>query len=172
MSRPPAEMFDRVVEWFLTGSPVIGATEPPMSGNSPAAAILAGDSLARYRDLASEALLAEQGFVERGVLISAESELVGVWCLPEEMDSSSPVVIFCNAGRNPHIGWARGSVTLARRLARQGIASLRFDLPGLGDSLPLPDPPQNYFTTASRRLICARGSTLSRRNGATTIPSV
>jgi hypothetical protein len=38
-------------------------------------------------------------------------------------------------GRDPHYGPCRQSVTLARELARLGIASLRMDFAGLGDSL-------------------------------------
>jgi pimeloyl-ACP methyl ester carboxylesterase len=34
----------------------------------------------------------------------------------------------------PHVGWARGTVESARMLAAEGIASLRIDLPGLGQS--------------------------------------
>ncbi len=39
-----------------------------------------------------------------------------------------------NAGRAPHQGWARQHVALARRLAGEGVATLRLDLPGTGDS--------------------------------------
>ena len=48
------------------------------------------------------------------------------------------VVLICNAGRDPHYGAARQGVALARRLAAGGIASLRMDFAGLGDSLGPP----------------------------------
>lgn len=47
-----------------------------------------------------------------------------------------PAVILLNAGLLHHVGQNRLNVTLARRLARQGYRSFRFDFSGIGDSLP------------------------------------
>lgn len=46
----------------------------------------------------------------------------------------SPTVLWLNAGLLPSVGPFGWYVTLARRLARQGIGSFRFDLSGIGDS--------------------------------------
>lgn len=46
----------------------------------------------------------------------------------------TPTVIFSNEAYHHHIGPGRLWVDLARRLATLGLASLRFDLSGLGDS--------------------------------------
>jgi hypothetical protein len=60
--------------------------------------------------------------------------LVGVLSMPEGVPSNGPVVVMWNVGLNHHVGPSRIWVELARRLARQGIASFRFDMSGLGDS--------------------------------------
>jgi len=60
--------------------------------------------------------------------------LFGILCEPEEGALSRRSVVFVNPGATHRIGDARISVTLARRLARQGFASLRFDVGTLGDS--------------------------------------
>ena len=63
-----------------------------------------------------------------------DATLAGVLCEPVATPAKT-CVILPNAGSNPHFGWARMSVDHARALAGAGIASLRFDLSGLGDSL-------------------------------------
>lgn len=82
-------------------------------------------------------LLVTPDYREISELFAIENGMAGVWCLPANEAAETPFVIFCNAGRNPHHGWARSSVSMARQLAARGFASLRFDLPGLGDSLPM-----------------------------------
>jgi alpha/beta superfamily hydrolase len=59
--------------------------------------------------------------------------LAGMFCAPV----GRPVrhsVLMVNTGGHPHVGHARIMVTFARRLARQGIASLRMDAAGTGDA--------------------------------------
>jgi pimeloyl-ACP methyl ester carboxylesterase len=50
-----------------------------------------------------------------------------------------PGVVFSNAGLVHRVGANRLHVTLARKLAAKGIASLRFDHSGIGDSPPARD---------------------------------
>lgn len=123
-SRTPHMLFDRLVEWLgrgdLTAVVATGVEIPPAVLNGPS-------------------------FIESGLLIPSAVDLAAVWCRPVQMEVAKPVVIFCNAGRNPLQGWARGAVTMARQLAAQGISSLRFDLAGLGDSPPLPQPPREVL---------------------------
>lgn len=61
----------------------------------------------------------------------ADAEFCGVLTLPPRPRRALALL---NAGRAPHQGWARQHVALARRLAAEGVATLRLDLPGTGDS--------------------------------------
>ena len=67
--------------------------------------------------------------------------LAGVLCLPAEPFAPRRAAIWLNSGRNHHIGWARQAVDLSRRLARSGVAVLRMDLAGIGDSPAHPRTP-------------------------------
>ncbi len=60
--------------------------------------------------------------------------LFGMLCRPMTGDGDRAVIIV-NTGRDPHYGLARFGVEFARRLAAEGIASLRMDFGGLGDSV-------------------------------------
>ncbi|WP_204267123.1 hypothetical protein, partial [Escherichia coli] len=55
------------------------------------------------------------------------------------------VVVLTNSGGVPHIGWARMTVTFARALAAEGIASLRMDFAGLGDSRAETETPTPFY---------------------------
>ena len=63
--------------------------------------------------------------------------LVGVLTEPDGLRRDTPVVVMSNVGLN-QCAWAPLEcwVELARRLARHGVPSLRFDVSGLGDSAP------------------------------------
>jgi hypothetical protein len=60
-------------------------------------------------------------------------------------------VIIGNSGGDPHTGISRFSVVLARRLANQGIASLRMDFGGLGDSVLGPDDGEGHLFATDRK---------------------
>ncbi|PSJ60276.1 alpha/beta fold hydrolase [Pseudaminobacter soli (ex Li et al. 2025)] len=79
-------------------------------------------------------VLEGDGYVEQPLVLEPAPEICGVLCMPVRTEVSDEVVLILNAGAIPHIGWARGAVDMARALARQGIASMRIDLPGLGQS--------------------------------------
>ncbi|QCK88526.1 alpha/beta fold hydrolase [Phreatobacter aquaticus] len=83
------------------------------------------------------AVLEGTGFVEEPITFGPAGQLFGVLCRPSSL-ATGEVLLILNAGRNPHIGWARSTVAMARRLAAEGTASFRFDLRGIGDS---PDRP-------------------------------
>lgn len=77
-------------------------------------------------------------FTETSFTFGPDNRLFGVVCRPSTPAANNPAIIIMNAGRNPQVGWARSSVTLARRLAGDGVATLRFDLGGIGDSADRP----------------------------------
>ena len=67
-----------------------------------------------------------------------DRRLIGVLTVPEKSRSeNTPAVVFLNAGIIHRVGPNRIHVRLCRMLAEAGIPSFRFDLPGVGDSLPL-----------------------------------
>jgi pimeloyl-ACP methyl ester carboxylesterase len=66
-----------------------------------------------------------------------EQRLFGVLCRPLGRQPSA-IAVLANSGRDYHIGWGRASVEQARALAQRGIASLRFDAIGIGDSPAAP----------------------------------
>jgi len=77
-------------------------------------------------------VLRPPGAVERVVAFGAN--LRGVLCEPEHAVSHSPAVLFCNTGGDPRAGSGGFASQAARRLAAQGLTSLRFDFAGQGDS--------------------------------------
>ena len=82
--------------------------------------------------------LTGSNFTETSFVFGPDDRLFGVLCRPGRPAANNPAMIIMNAGRNPHVGWARSSVSLARRLAADGIATLRFDLGGIGDAVDRP----------------------------------
>jgi pimeloyl-ACP methyl ester carboxylesterase len=90
---------------------------------------------------------------EQAIRFGPDSILSGVFCRPDgEPDPSRPALLFWNVGLLHRVGPFRMYVDLARRLAAQGFASLRFDLSGLGDSLPARDQaPRHERVTAEIR---------------------
>ncbi|UTD26757.1 alpha/beta fold hydrolase [Bradyrhizobium sp. WD16] len=114
------------------------------------------------------ARIGDDSMREEALVFGPDHRLFGVLCQPARVSGPSPVLIMVNAGRNPHTGWARSSVTLARRLAAHGIASLRFDLGGIGEGIDRPDArdhldellysdAQDAECRAAIDLVCARG---------------
>ncbi len=86
--------------------------------------------------------------IEKAVVFGKFKTLVGVVTEPDSAAASNrPAVILANAGLIHRIGPNRVYVKLARSLAAQGYLVLRFDISGVGDSLPRPDlMPVEEFT--------------------------
>jgi pimeloyl-ACP methyl ester carboxylesterase len=125
-ARPPLSTIAAVVDWV---------TQRARERRTPVRALAA----ARPHTLQAAALNGA-GFVERPIRFGPGGRLFGVICEPAGKASSS-AIIFVNAGRDYHIGWARVTVGQARAFAENGIASLRFDTSGIGDSLADPEGP-------------------------------
>jgi len=72
---------------------------------------------------------------EHTVVFGDDSPLVGIITEPDGgYQENVPVFLFLNAGLDHRAGPHRLYVTLARKLAAVGVASLRFDFSGIGDS--------------------------------------
>lgn len=84
-------------------------------------------------------------FREEPQRFGPDGRLFGVLTVPAGARSRKPVVLMLNRGLNPHIGWRRVAVEHARALASEGVASLRIDLAGLGESGEEPGRPENLI---------------------------
>lgn len=74
---------------------------------------------------------------EQTLILGAENHLVATFTPPDSAAAhgAPPIVaLLTNSGVIPRSGPHRMNVHLARRLAAQGIPSVRFDMSGLGDS--------------------------------------
>jgi alpha/beta superfamily hydrolase len=80
-----------------------------------------------------------------------EQQMFGMLCEPRRARDAAPAVVFANTGRAHHIGEARFATVFARRLAENGVSSLRVDLHNIGDS-PLDDGNSLYTKAAHRDL--------------------
>lgn len=140
--RAPREVFAALVDWLAATAPVHPRSVP----GAPQPIML-------------------DGAMHRDELVAFDGErLAGVLTWPQG-PARRRAVLFLNAGANPHVGWARQTVELARDLAAQGWASLRFDVAGLGDSprregrpeqIPYSDEQQDDVITALD-LLAAQG---------------
>ena len=73
---------------------------------------------------------------EIACVFGSQCQLTGVYTAPSGAHEEQPCAVYLTADLLHHIGPSRLHVELARHLARQGIAGLRFDLSGAGDSEP------------------------------------
>ncbi|WP_175941549.1 alpha/beta fold hydrolase [Caballeronia sp. BCC1704] len=67
-----------------------------------------------------------------------EDGLIGIMCEPRRPVSRGSAFLLANTSASSRVGDSRLSVRIARDLARRGIASLRFDARGRGDSPAAP----------------------------------
>ncbi len=118
----PHDAFDSLIAWLREDL-------PPATGREPAHRIVT---------------LQRRSWQETPIRFGPDHTLFGVYCAPAECRPSH-VVLFLNHGSNHHIGWGRGSVRLARRFAAMGMASLRIDIAGLGDSPAPAGVPENQL---------------------------
>lgn len=128
--RLPHAVFARLTQWLAEGAATTERAVVPQSA----------------------ARLTLEGCSEEAVRFGDAERLFGVLCRPDapRSDGFVPTVLFLNTGHHHHIGFGRMAVNMARRLAAEGIASLRFDSAGLGDSEAMPDRPEGviYSTEA------------------------
>ncbi len=108
----PAQGFGRLVDWLGALARPAAAQELPPPAPMP---------------------LALPGAEETPVFVRRAPDLFGVFCAPLR-GPAGPALLFLNTGANRHIGTSRMTVTMARRLADLGFASLRLDVAGVGES--------------------------------------
>lgn len=83
----------------------------------------------------------------RESLVRFGSGTFGVLTEPTTESRARPVVVLHNIGANHRVGSNRLYVTWARAFAAEGLSTLRFDRPGLGDS-PAIGEVENYVYSA------------------------
>ncbi len=74
--------------------------------------------------------------METMVRFGPQDQLVGVLCEPDG-GGTGPLLVLPSAGLQPRFGPFRLHVELARRLARSGVRTFRFDVPGVGEATRL-----------------------------------
>lgn len=109
---PPWEVFARVAEWLDGAYPGRRTTPPPAT--TLALPLMGPD------------------FSEQAVRFG--KDLAGVICEPLTGGAPRRAMIICNTGGDPRAGIGGFSARAARSAAEAGVASLRFDFTGLGDS--------------------------------------
>jgi dienelactone hydrolase len=141
VNEPPMSLFAAAEEWMARSFPGPAAALPESVKASPSGARPAPK------------LLFDHGHEE---IVSFGPTLRGVICRPAVTARAGPAVIFLNTGGDPRAGIGRFAVQAGRRLAMAGVASLRFDFAGVGDS-PMPDaaPRSHVFETDRRGDIAA-----------------
>ncbi|MPW18343.1 alpha/beta fold hydrolase [Paraburkholderia sp. CNPSo 3157] len=130
----PVQAFAAVTTWFAAG----GSAERRDAPVAPVAPVAQMDRAAAcegnaWRCEEPMLRLTREGASEYPVVFG---DYFGIHCKPDGPRADAPAVLFVNTGASHHIGDGRIFVLFARLLAAQGIASLRMDLGGLGDSSP------------------------------------
>ena len=115
INHPPHQLFGLALTWLQE------TFEASAPADLPVAALRTDHSILR-----------PPGAVER--VVTFGENLRGVLCEPDHAVSGGPTVLFCNTGGDPRAGSGGFASGTARRLARQGLTSLRFDFAGQGDS--------------------------------------
>ena len=120
-AKVPEADFARITAFATEGaaSAAVGATAPP------------------------SACLSGPGWTEEPVRFA--QGLFGIACAPDRPDPGAPTILFVSTGMTVRSGWGRQTTRLARRLAGEGIASFRFDVAGIGDSVERPDGNRPLF---------------------------
>lgn len=114
LAQAPAKILATLVHWLSADAP---ARSVPAIPKAPARIELSEAS-------------------EIPIQFGRDGKLFGIYCTPRpaKFEPRQPVVLFLNTGANSHSGVHRLTVRQARHLAERGIASLRIDIAGVGDS--------------------------------------
>ena len=93
---------------------------------------------------AGSPLVPAPGLREDLVRFGPDEMFFGALTRPEH-DTPGTAVILLNSGYDHAVGWARMAVGFARALAADGVAVLRMDLAGIGESRYWPGQPQQVL---------------------------
>ncbi|SEC79499.1 hypothetical protein SAMN05443249_3580 [Beijerinckia sp. 28-YEA-48] len=132
--------------------------EPPRTDLTQVAAWLGvAAPLPRPAAPITPASLETETFIETAAAFGSDDQVFGLFCRARQPNPDVPVVILLNTGANPHYGWARQTVEVARQLAASGISSLRIDTSGIGETPDLPGRPSRvvYVPTSSADVVAA-----------------
>lgn len=137
---PPMKAIARIADFVAEGAKP-GVSSRPQRSEEPGPRTHMAETGSRIgprpsgMTAADAAILATDIWREEAAQFGPDNRLVGIYCARAAGERRSRAVIFLNSGGVYHIGWARMFVDMARHLAANGVASLRMDLSGVGDSL-------------------------------------
>ncbi|MDR6101149.1 alpha-beta hydrolase superfamily lysophospholipase [Agrobacterium larrymoorei] len=145
--------YNKFVRDVLFSVPSLRAIET-LAGWAADVAAKHGDRNNRLRqDGFSELLIPQRlkgsGFQERPVRFGNHQRLYGIMCEPLGQRQGATVIV-APTGYERMSGWGRISAQMCRELARQGIASLRFDGANVADSPPAEGAPDQILYHASQ----------------------
>ena len=142
----PRGAFERLWDWCGRFRSDDGGVEAPTATPAPA-----------FSPLRLE------GVLEEPFRFGPDGGLFGILCVPRgAIDANAPTVVMVNTGFGRRIGDGRMYVTLARRLASVGVASLRMDMAGFGDSEARDGEPADPYAMACAGDIIAAVDALAR----------
>jgi pimeloyl-ACP methyl ester carboxylesterase len=146
---PPLADCDVIAAWLKgSNNP---QTSSPTWGPGPQDATFPEYATTELASPTAEGLgLQDSIFVEAAMTFGPGGALSGILCRPSRVSSKTSAVIFLNTGANSHIGAGRATVFHARSLAARGIASLRMDIFGIGDSSWTKEGPLSAIHHAER----------------------
>jgi pimeloyl-ACP methyl ester carboxylesterase len=124
-ARPPGSAWSVVADWIHRAP----APPAPPSG----------------RPQAPADRLDSAHWTETPVTFGPSHNLFGILAEPANPLATSRPVLFLNAGGVHHVGWARQTVTQARRLAALGVTSLRMSQTGVGETPATAGTPEVSF---------------------------
>jgi len=133
LSKVPIAMVDAIAGWFSARA------EQSTTRNLARARALVRTTRARRAVL--------DGAAEHPVHFGPDERLFGMLARPLKEDQGGAAVILFNTGAGHHVGPHRLYVPLARDWASHGHVVLRFDLGGIGDSMPPPGNETAYNET-------------------------
>lgn len=133
IQKMPFEAIGKLIDWVAAVNPVVEGARSPATVPPPAE-------------------LPGEGYRERFFRFGENDHLYGVMCIPDERRQDVASVLILTTAYDRNAGWGRSGVNTARELVRHGIASFRYDTANVGDSVPVPDAPQQilYSTTQNR----------------------